>query len=308
MASTKRMPDRTGPGGRRKPTVWRARYRDEAGKEHARHFTRRADAQRWLDEVTAALVTGQHVDPNAGRVTSAAYFEEWATRQVWESTTDLAMRLAARSVTFADVPLARLRRSHLEGWVKAMSVAGLAPGTIRTRTNNVRAVLRGAVRDRVMASDPSDGLALPRDRRREAAMALPGPDQVAAVLDAAAPPSQALVAVAAFAGLRLGEAAALQVGDLDPLRRRLHVRRQVQRAGGSAVEVRLRCGGPSTAVSGRSSRRTPCSSCWQSTWRGTIRATTRRAGCSRRRPVNRPTITPSATTGGRTATALACRA
>ena len=54
MASSKRMPDRTGPDGRRKPTVWRARYRDEAGKEHARHFNRQADAQRWLDEVTAA--------------------------------------------------------------------------------------------------------------------------------------------------------------------------------------------------------------------------------------------------------------
>ncbi len=69
-------------------------------------------------------------------------------------------------------------------------------------------------------------------------MALPGAEEVAAVLDAAAPSFQALVAVAAFAGLRLGEAAALQVGDLDFLRRRLHVRRQVQRAGGSAVEVR----------------------------------------------------------------------
>lgn len=208
MATVKRLPDSTGPDGRRKPAVWRARYRDEAGKEHARHFTRQADAQRWLDEVTAALVTGQYVDPNARRVTFAAYFDEWAARQVWESTTDLAMRLAARSVTFADVPLARLRRSHLEGWVKAMSVAGLAPGTIRTRTNNVRAGLRGAVRDRVMASDPSDGLTLPRDRRREAAMTLPGPEEVAAVLDAAAPPFRALIAVAAFAGLRLGEAAA----------------------------------------------------------------------------------------------------
>lgn len=81
-----------------------------------RHFTRQADAQRWLDEVTAALVTGQYVDPNAGRITFAASFEEWAARQVWESTTDLAIKLAARSVTFADVPLARLRRSHLDTW------------------------------------------------------------------------------------------------------------------------------------------------------------------------------------------------
>jgi len=59
MASITKRPD-----GR-----WRARYRDEAGKEHAKHFDRRVDGQRWLDEVTAAAVTGQYVDRKAGRKT-----------------------------------------------------------------------------------------------------------------------------------------------------------------------------------------------------------------------------------------------
>ena len=43
---------------------WRTRYRDESGREHSRHFTRKVDAQRWLDETTASVVTGQYVDPN----------------------------------------------------------------------------------------------------------------------------------------------------------------------------------------------------------------------------------------------------
>jgi hypothetical protein len=43
---------------------WRARYRDAHGAEHARHFTRRVDAQRWLDSVTTAVQTGLYVDPN----------------------------------------------------------------------------------------------------------------------------------------------------------------------------------------------------------------------------------------------------
>ena len=228
MSSIARRPD-----GR-----WRARYRDPAGKEHARHFGRKADAQRWLDEVTTSVVTGQYVDPDAGRVTFAAFYAEWSQRQVWETTTVLAMDLAARGVTFADQPLADVRRSHLEQWVKQMSTAGLAPGTIRTRVNNVRAVLRAAVRDHVIATDPSDGLVLPRLRRPEAAMRLPDADQVRAVLDAADGPFRAFVALAAFAGLRLGEAAGLQVGDVDYLRRVLLVRRQVQRAGRAEVEVR----------------------------------------------------------------------
>ena len=44
MASIARRPDGT----------WRPRYRDAADKEHSRHFARKLDAQRWLDEVTPA--------------------------------------------------------------------------------------------------------------------------------------------------------------------------------------------------------------------------------------------------------------
>jgi hypothetical protein len=65
---------------------YRARYRDESGREHARHFDRRTDAQRWLDEVTAAIVTGQYVDPRAGRVTFKAYAEQWRASQVHRIT------------------------------------------------------------------------------------------------------------------------------------------------------------------------------------------------------------------------------
>lgn len=36
---------------------WRARYRAAGGREHARHFARRIDAQRSLDSVTTAAQT-----------------------------------------------------------------------------------------------------------------------------------------------------------------------------------------------------------------------------------------------------------
>jgi integrase len=49
---------------------------------------------------------------------------------------------------------------------------------------------------------------------------------------------RALLGLCAFAGLRLGEPAAVQVGDIDFLRRTLKVSRQVQRGGGPNVEVR----------------------------------------------------------------------
>ena len=48
---------------------WRARYRDATGREHAKPFPRKLDAQRWLDEVTTAVVTGTYVDPKTPRTT-----------------------------------------------------------------------------------------------------------------------------------------------------------------------------------------------------------------------------------------------
>jgi integrase len=148
------------------------------------------------------------------------------------------MSLTVRSVTFIDVELRALCRSYFKSWVKQMTAAGLAADTAHSRVHNVRAVLRGAVRDRVIASDPSNGVPLPRRRRREQAMTVPTQRQVGALLAAADDRFAVFVAVCAFGGLRLGEAAALQVGDVDFLRRRVLVSRQIQRGGGGTVELR----------------------------------------------------------------------
>jgi integrase len=217
---------------------WRARYLDPRGRERSRTFARKIDATRFLTSVENDKMHGVYIDPDAGNVTLEAYFAGWASRQLWETGTGKAMDLALRSSGLGGVPLARLRRSHIETWIKRMSADGLAPGTIKTRVNNVRAVLRAAVRDRAIAVDPSDNVVLPRDRRREAAMVLPTAEQIAAVMSAAEPWFEAFVALAGFAGLRLGEAAGLQVGDLNFLGRSLEVRRQVQRGDGGSLEIR----------------------------------------------------------------------
>src|SRR5581483_7932053 len=130
------------------------------------------------------------------------------------------------------------RRSHVETWIKDMTARGLQPGTVRTRYGNVHAVLRAAVRDRRIAVDPADGVALPRLRRAEAAMRMPLVTEVKALLAASADDFSPMLLLAAFAGLRVGEICALQLGDFEFLGRTLNVRRQVQRENGGGVEIR----------------------------------------------------------------------
>ncbi|WP_151081425.1 tyrosine-type recombinase/integrase [Nocardioides cynanchi] len=223
---------------RRDNGKWRARYRDDASKEHARHFERKVDAQRWLDEVTAQIVTGAYADPKAGRATFDAWFREWSSRQVWAAMTEVQADLVRRSLTFGDVPLAQLRESHLQLWVKQMQARGLAPNTINTRVMTVKAALKAAVRDRRLVSDPSLGVVLPRRANRAKAMEVATTEQVGRLLAATTPEMRAYIGLCAFAGLRLGEASAIQVVDVDFLRRRMEVERQIQKRRGGPPEVK----------------------------------------------------------------------
>jgi integrase len=216
---------------------WIARLMGPNGRTISKTFTRKTDAVRWEAEQLAARERGELIDPRDGRVSLRVYFDEWSQRQIWELGTQRAMDLAVRTCTFSDAQLRKIRRSHVEAWVKQMAT-DLAPGTVKTRFNNVRNVLRAAVRDRMIASDPSEGIQLPRQRRRETAMEIPTVEEVARLLDAASDDFRVYLGLCGFAGLRLGEAAAVQVRDIDFLRRTLRVRRQVQRAGGPNVEIR----------------------------------------------------------------------
>ncbi len=213
---------------------YRARYRDEAGKEHARHFVKKATAQRWLDEVTAAVVRGDYVDPAAGKVTFGQWFKRWSEVQTWTDGTAETAAMTLSSVTFADVPMSRITELHVEAWMKAMTKPGpkrkkgLAASTRRTRYYYVRMAFLAAVKARVIRQDPTAGITPPRVAKSEGRISIPTPEQVGAALLEAPDNFHGFVAVCAFAGLRLGEAAGLQLGDVDFLRRTLSIQRQIQ--------------------------------------------------------------------------------
>lgn len=226
MASIQKRPD----------GVWRARYRDNAGREHARHFPRKVDAQRWVDEVKASVVTGRYVDPKAGKITFTQWFEQWAEAQVWATGTKLKAEQALAVATFRDSPINAILPLHVQAWVKAMS-ARMAPATVKVYFNIVNSAFRAAVMGKIIAENPCAGAKLPRERRREAAMTIPTTEQVGKALEAAPDWFAPFISVCAFAGLRVGEAAGLQLADVDFLRRTIRVSRQIQGSTKASSEV-----------------------------------------------------------------------
>jgi integrase len=162
----------------------------------------------------------------------ATYYTDYSARQVWTPQSARAVDLAARTFPYADMPLRDLRRAHIETWIRTMHDAGLAPATTRTRVAHVRAILYGAVRDGIIDDNPAAGVKLPRATGRSTTMTLPTAQQVSELIRTAEEPYNLLFALAAYAGLRLGEARALTWADVDLNARVLHVRRQLQQLPG----------------------------------------------------------------------------
>jgi integrase len=69
-------------------------------------------------------------------------------------------------------------------------------------------------------------------------MSIPTPEDVGLLMTFAEDGFRTFIALCAFAGLRLGEAAAVQLGDVEFVGASLTVTRQVQRVNGGAIDVR----------------------------------------------------------------------
>ena len=206
---------------------WRARYRDASGKEHAKHFERKVDGQRWLDEVTAAVVTGQYVNPKAGRVTFRDYAEQWRVAQVHRPSSRTHVEAMLRNhayPVFGTRALADVLPSEVQAWVKALSVR-LQPATVGVVHSLVSSVFSAAVRDRRVVANPCVGTRLPK---RVVQHVEPLTTEEVAALSVAVPDHlRALVTLAAGTGMRQGECFGLTQDRVDFLRKTLRVDRQL---------------------------------------------------------------------------------
>ncbi|NPC96616.1 site-specific integrase [Nocardioides sp. zg-DK7169] len=232
---------------------WRARYRDAGGREHARHFARKVDAQRWLDEVTTSVVTGQYVDPKAGSVTFKAYAEQWRLAQVHRPSSQAHVETMLRRhayPTLGERPLSSILPSEIQAWVKRLSVGGadrkpLAPSTVSVVHSIVSSVMKAAVKDRRLVANPCEGTRLPKTAKRK--VVPPTTEQVEQLRAALPDRLRALVIFSAGTGMRPAEVRGLTLDRLNMLRREVVVDRQLV----SVVKGQPVFGPPKTAASER---------------------------------------------------------
>ena len=215
---------------------WRARYVDDIGKEHAKGFSRKVDAQQWLNKQVSDQVTGTWTDPALSGVTFGVMAERWiSTKAARAPKTVAGYRSLLDTVVlprWRDVPLREVHFDELQVWIAGLSVdgsvrfegKGLSASRVRQAHQLIGAVLKFAVKAKHLPASSADGVELPR--LPEAEQRHLTHEQLHRVAVAAGR-LRTLVLVLGYCGLRFGEATALRVADVDVAARRIRVRRSV---------------------------------------------------------------------------------
>jgi integrase len=209
---------------------WQARYHDPDGRERTRDFERKQDAERFLAMITADVLRGSYVDPNAGKVRFAEVAQNWLDAQTFgdssREATEIRLRLHANA-HFGHREIRSIKPSTIQAWLRKLQ-RDLSPTYVKAVFTNVTSVFTAAVDDGLIVSNPCKAASV-KPPKLEKRKVVPWPvEQVEAVIDVLPQRYRALGVLAAGCGLRQGEAFGVRVRDIDFLRRQVHVEQQVK--------------------------------------------------------------------------------
>ncbi|MFG1832983.1 tyrosine-type recombinase/integrase [Micromonospora chersina] len=218
--------------------TYRANWRDASGRQKAKTFRTKKEASTFLAQTEAALSRGTYVDPHSGRTRFGDFAQQWvATRTVEARTAErtLSMLRAHILPKWGDWPLGKVDFMSVQEWVTSLS-RELAPTTIAKCYQLLSMILRTSVQARLIATNPAEGVRLPRDRSRDVKpVTISRDDFFGKLLPAVPSRHRAIVSAAAGAGLRWGECAGLTWSSVDLDRALLRVVQVAEETHGGVV-------------------------------------------------------------------------
>ncbi len=216
---------------------WRVRVIDPGtgARVSLGSHARKGDAERAYATAIADQNRGLWVDPRQGRLTLAAFAPTWLAarltprgeplrprvRELYES--ELRLHILPK---LGRLELGRINTATVRSWHAGLLANGPGPSTVAKCYRLLRAILGTAVEDGLIAVNPCTIKGAGVEHAAERPVITPA--QAWALADAVAPRFRALVLLAAFGGLRLGELLGLTRSSLDLLHSTVTVRVQRQ--------------------------------------------------------------------------------
>ena len=209
---------------------WQATVRHPSGQRWSKSDPLKRVVKDWADEVEARMRRGDFLDPAAGRITLADWWVKWNKTRRIERATDkknTSHWTVHVEPKFGTWPVSSIQSWDCEQWVSEMQAREVGAPTQAAALNLLRNILNGAVKHRLIASNPALLVDVPsvpahKDRYLTHAEA----DILCARFTGA---DRLLVEFLLGTGLRWGEAVALDGRDVNLMRKQVHVHNAVRR-------------------------------------------------------------------------------
>jgi integrase len=203
-----------------------------------RTFATSTDADLWLARKRIEIEEGRWIDPEAGQTIVRDWADRWlaAVAPQLKHKTQASYRSLIRSQivpVLGDRELTSLRPITVTEWVASMRTKGLSASRIRQAYRVLSQLMTAAVDNGLITQSPCRGVRLPRMPQTEPHIVTP--DEARRIIQGARPPHDLLIALLAFAGLRVGEAFAMRRGDVDEAGGLVLVDENLSEANGSLV-------------------------------------------------------------------------
>ena len=203
-------------------------------------FASKTAADRWLAKKRTELDAGTAVDDRTGNRPLAEWWPAYArSLQIKRTRTSANYGAAWRlriEPRFGRSPVRKIRPGHIDDWIADMIEQGTSASKVIESVGVLKRVLDLAVRDRAIVANPCALRSSPLPRRPKTDRPVLAPVEVERLAAATRQEvERVLVRLLAYCGLRIGEALALERGDVDLERRTLTVRRSVEDTSGTIV-------------------------------------------------------------------------
>ncbi len=190
---------------------WLVRYRKGKNPDRpnstATYFGRGDEAQKAAEEFNLSLGLGSRKRKVAGRLFIELVNEYQEAKQyTMAASTFENLCIKMEAVILPEIGscmAARITPARLDRYVASRSSSGVKNTTIHRELSDIRAVLRWAVKRKLIATNPMDGFEMPK--RDDARIQPPTKKEFEAIIACAAPHLQRAMLLSYYTGLRPGK-------------------------------------------------------------------------------------------------------
>lgn len=227
---------------------WMARWRDPEGCQRKERFDKKGDAERKAAAAQADVQRGTYVDPAAGKVTFRTYAEQWLAAQTFDVTSLQNAEMHLRRHVYPMIGSKQLRHikpSTIQAWLRTLDMSGTYK---RMVFGDVSSIMNAAVDDDLIAKNPCRAGSV-RAPKKDTHKIVPWPaERIAAVTTTLPGRYQISATLGAGLGLRQGEIFGLSPDDVDFLRGKVEVLRQVREFADGRLSFRPPKGGKTRTI------------------------------------------------------------